>query len=81
MPHREELREQVHLWSGVCTFALLIAIITVLALLQGVGVVSFNSDRAVLNGVELLVTLLMLAIIFSMGLYKFFLIGLRHMMI
>jgi hypothetical protein len=80
-PPPRELREQVHVWSFLCSFGLLVAMVTVLGLLQGAGVVTFNSDRAVLNGVELLVLIVLLTVVGTMGLVQFFLIGIPHMII
>ena len=70
-----DLRERVHLGTFVCTLSLLVAFVTVIALIQGAGMVSFNSDRLVANGLETLGSIILLTFLATFLLVEFFLIG------
>jgi hypothetical protein len=74
-------RQEVHVGLFFFAFALVVALVAAMVLIQGAGVFTVNSDRLVLNGIETLVLVALLTFVGTFLLVEFFLIGIPIILI
>ena len=72
-------REHVNICNFLVTLVLFGAILALLVMLQGNGLVSLSSDKLVANSLELILLLLLLAFVATFLLVEFFLIGIPQL--
>ena len=74
-PNNHQLRDRVHLGSFLCNLCVFIAILAVIILLQGSGILNLNSERLAFNTLELIGAIFFLTFLATFLVFEFFLIG------